>query len=158
MPVYPAGTPVKQQVLNQLRDNLGAITTVGGGYKHIVRRSEVFGGQEIQLGRSLPAVVVVPDKDTVSQYLSCQRIESVMEVTVYAAVRVTPGSAAWRSSVEFLLADIRKAVNADMQLGGKATYIDLVGEDLPELVDNNIAVGQVHLRVAYRHDFDNPNQ
>ena len=156
MPDYPDGTPVKQQVLNQLRDNLGAIAKPA--YKHDVRRSDVFGGQEIQLGRALPATIVVPDSDSVSQYLSCQRIESIMEVTVYAAVRVVPGSARWRESIEFLLADIRKAVNADMQLSGKATYVDLVDEDLPELVDSNVAVGQVHLSVAYRHDFDNPNQ
>jgi len=30
------------------------------------------------------------------------------------------------------------------------------GRDLPEIIDSNIAVGSVSLRVAYRHDFLNP--
>ncbi len=153
--VYPTGSPVKHDLLDQLRTNFAAIATPD--YKHNVRRAEVFGGQEIQLGRALPAVVIVPDRDQVSRYLTCQRIESIMEITAYGAVRIVPGSSAWRESVQWLLADIRKAVTADIQLSGKAVYVDLVGEDLPELVDSNIAVGQVQLRVAYRHDFDNPN-
>jgi hypothetical protein len=152
---YPSdGDPIKHDVLEQLRTNFGAIATPN--YHHNVRRAEVFGGQEIQLGRSLPAIVIVPDRDSVDQYLTCQRIQNVMDITVYGAVRVIPGSSAWRKSIQWLLADIKAAVNADFQLSGKAVYVDLVGEELPEIIDSNIAVGSVSLRVAYRHDFLNP--
>jgi len=152
---YPDdGDPVKHDVLEQLRSNLAAIATPG--YHHDVRKAEVFGGQEIQLGRSLPCVVIVPERDVVDKYLTCQRIQSVMDCTVYGAVRVIPGSSMWRKSIQWLLADIKAAVNADFQLSGKAIYIDLVSEDLPEIIDSNIAVGSVSLRVAYRHDFLNP--
>jgi|GEM_PF-6475498 hypothetical protein len=152
---YPSdGDPIKHDVLEALRANMEAIEPPS--YHHDVRRAEVFGGQEIQLGRSLPAIVIVPEKDQVDKYLTCQRIQNVMDVTVYGAVRVIPGSTAWRKSIQWLLADIKAAVNADFQLSGQAVYIDLVGEDLPEIIDSNIAVGSVSLRVAYRHDFLNP--
>ena len=152
---YPSGTPVKTQVLDQLAAQLGAIAAPS--YHYDVRRATVFGGQEIALGRSLPAIVIVPTSDEVEKYIMCQQIQNVMAVDVMCAVRISTQKDGWRDDVVWLLADVRKAITADIQLGATAVYADIVDEDLPDKIDDSIAVGRLGLRIAYRHNFDDPN-
>ncbi len=153
--VYPAGTPIKTQVLDQLATQLGAIATPG--FHHDVRSAKVYGGQHLALGRSMPAIVIVPSTEEVLRYLTCQRVEMVMNLDVHCAIRVSTEIEDWRNGVVWLLADVRKAINDDIQLSSLALYTDLVDEDVADEIDSNLAVGRLGIRVAYRHDFDDPN-
>lgn len=155
--VYPNdGDPVVDRLLETLRSNVEAIS-VAGGYHHDVIGAYVFEGRQMTIGTHNLVAIIVPQTDTISGFLACNRTEHILQVAILGTLRLMPNSADWKTQAQWFNSDVLRALSQDVQLGGDAVYIEPQSQDLFDAGQENIAVAQVICRVNYRHVFDNPS-
>lgn len=153
---YPSdGDPVAARILETLRTNMAAIAP--SSYHHTVNAAYVYEGRQIAAGNSVTTICVVPGQDDASGFNSCILEEHLWQIAVVGVIRLVPNSESWKTQGRWLIADIKRAVSQDMQLGGDAVYAEPVSEDLFDAGGDTIAVCQVVLRVNYRSQYDNPS-
>jgi len=149
--------PKKLRVIEALKTTLETIT--GSGFKHTIKRVHLFDGDEVVLGDSMPAIVIIPESgDESDTRLMCGAVEHYVRVTCTIASRVTPGSTQYKEDLHWLVADVTKALEADSQLGGEAVSA-LISEDQVYDVGSNepVAVAEVRVDIRYRHTVGDPS-
>lgn len=155
--VYPLdGDPVVERLLETLRFNISEIS-VARGYHHDVTGAYVFEGRQMTIGTHALVAIIVPQTDTISGFLACNRTEHLLQVAILGTLRLMPGSTDWKTQAQWFNSDVLRALSLDIQLGGDAVYIEPQSQDLFDAGQEDIAVAQVICRVNYRHVFDNPS-
>lgn len=153
---YPLdGNPVIERILATLATNMEAIATPA--YHHDVTKAYVYEGRQLTVGTHPTTIIVVPQADQVSGFLSCNRTEHLTTVALVGVIHLMPGSQDWKTQGQWLIADMVRAISQDIQLGGDAVYCEPTSQDLFDAGQDNIAICQVTTQVNYRHVFDNPS-
>ena len=150
---YPTGTPVKEQVLDNLKTTLELIA--GGASYHTTLRGvhRLRGVNAMQL-QQFPAVIIdvagTAHDDGVNGMVSCS-----MDVNLVAVItdRTDPAQ-----ELEWLAADIKRALLIDVTRGGAAVDTKFVSDDIQISDDvTSVAAVQVQARVRFRHLYADPN-
>ena len=153
---YPLdGNPVIARILETIRTNVEAIAMPN--YHHDVNKAFVYEGRQLVIGTQNLAAIVVPQDDTISGHLSCNRTEHLTTIAVIGAIRLMPGSEDWKIQAQWFNADVIRAISQDQQLGGDAVYWEPTSQDVFDAGQEDVAIAQVVTRVNYRHVFDNPS-
>ena len=153
---YPDdGDPVVARLLETLRTNMAAIAPTS--FHHTVNAAFVYEGRQIVAGMHKTVIVIVPGQDDITGFTSCIQEDHLLTVAVVGAIKFRQGSQDWKTQGRWLLADMKRALSQDVQLGGDVVYAEPISEDLFDAGGDTIAVCQLLIRVNYRHQFDNPS-
>lgn len=149
------GTPIKKQILDNLVTTVAGITTAAG-YNQTVK--SVFFGRPTHDNpeASYPLVFIWADEDTADDTAMVGFTLCVLNVGVLAWLDDGDDPAL---ATETLLADLKKAIQADVTRGGYA--IDTVASGPVEVeYDANrqpiTGVGYQEFNVRYAHKFGDP--
>lgn len=154
--VYPSGSLRKLDVIDALAETLRGIS-VNEGYYHTVKQVHVYRDEELVLGTAMPAIIIVPEtSDRFERVLSCAAVQHAISFSLVLSIRVIAG-APWRESLEWLVADVTRALELDLQLGGSAVYAEIESTDVYDVaVGGDFAQAQVVVAVEYRHALADP--
>jgi hypothetical protein len=152
---YPTGTPVDEQILDDVKDALDAIATPS--YHSTVRyvsRYDPENGINIPTGE-YPALLIGPASIAWDDGVHALQ-SGVMTFTVRGFVEQFEQVA---TALAWLAADIRKALTADYTRGAVALSTRILEQTSWTLAD---AAGPIHgvditVQVPFRHEYDNPN-
>lgn len=150
---YPTGTPVEEQILDDIKTALEAIAAPSyhTNVEHVTRY-DMENGLHFDV---FPTIVIAPAAiswdDSVHGLLS-----GTLSTTVRGFIEAREDVA---TELAWLAADIRKALLADYQRGGVALSTRVLEQSLWTLDD---AAGPVHgidiqVQVPFRHDYTDPN-
>lgn len=154
---YPSdGDPKRWQVLQALKTALSQPPNLPKNYHHIIYRVDIHETQRLVMGSELPALAIVPNDDTRLRNLSCNAEDRLLSVTIYGAIRTPVSGERWKLESNWLIADIRRALADDLQLGATALWFDFEGQDVFDTVDSGVALCAVNLSIVYRIAFDDP--
>ena len=154
---YPVGTLKKVAVVDALADALREIRA-DNGYHHSVKQVHIYRDEALVLGAAMPAIIVVPEtSDRWEQYISCAAVQHKIGFALVLSIRVVPGSPTWRTDLEWLVADVVRVIELDIQLGGTCVYAEIESTDVYDVaVGGDIAQAQVVVAVEYRHALADP--
>lgn len=152
---YPDdGKPIRLRCQEAIKAALEGIRRSSGYYTD-VERVEILQSDLIVKGVQMPFVVIVDDGlDERVEENACQETRE-MPLAVYLALRVM-GGATWVEQIAWFVSDVRKAIDADSQLGGVALYTDTVGVSVFEAPVDGVASAVVKLAVTYRNAIGDP--
>jgi hypothetical protein len=158
--VHPADPiPKKVRILGALKTNLEAIKKQNS-YRTDVARVAVYEGEDLLLGRSLPAIVIVPNsKDIHEPRFTDVQVAHSFEVALSLAMSFLPNTttSTWHSAITGLVEDVVKVVEDDIQLGGLAVFVEVVDDEVFDIApEDQIAEAQVTLTMEYRHTVGDP--
>jgi len=150
--------PKKLRVLEELRQAIANIS-VDNGYKYYIRRAHLYEGGEVALGSAFPAAVLYPSNvDRSVRRINCAATEHNLQVAINVLLRVNTGSTAWRDQLHWLVADVTKAVDDNVQLNGEAVYCQVESDQVYDLGEGEtIAAAEVIVSIVYRHATGNPS-
>lgn len=150
---YPTGTPVDEQILDDVKDTLETIATPSYHTDvAYVSRYDPENGLEIH---EYPALLIGPASiawDDATHGL----LSGVMTFTVRGFVEERVNVA---TILAWLAADVRKALTSDYTRGDVALSTRVLEQATWTLAD---AAGPIHgiditVQVPFRHEYDNPN-
>jgi hypothetical protein len=152
---YPYdGDPKRTRVLEAMKTTLEAIRQ-GSSYHHDLKQVHIYRGEELVLGGSMPAVVIVPDSsDQITGYLTCSAARHSWRLALVLSVRA---GTRWREELEWLCSDVTVALEKNLQLGGEVVYAEIDTSDIFDLnPGDEVAQAQIVVAVEYRHALTNP--
>ena len=154
---YPNdGDPIRLRALDALIANLRAITTANG-YHHDVRAVHLLQGEQVVTGSVMPVVIVAPETETEDLRLTCDQVQMELTLGIYCALRVVPGAQKLSlNELEWLISDVKRAIDQDYQLGGLVTVIEPTNVEVFDIADEAIAGARVSARMLYRHRVGDP--
>ena len=150
--------PKKLRVLEALRQTIADISQAAG-YKYYIQRAHLYQGAEVALGSAFPAAVLYPaNVDRSTRRINCAATEHSLQVAINVLLRVNTGSTAWRDQLHWLVADVTKAIDDNVQLGGEAVYCQVESDQVYDLGEGEtIAAAEVIVSILYRHATGNPS-
>ena len=149
--------PKKLRVLEALQANLQDIRKANS-FHHDVRGVFIYQGERVLTGTAMPVIVIAPvSRDEHTRRLGCAQVEHSLPVSLYLALDVMPGSEAWHAEMTWLVADVVKTIEDDIQLGGLAVFHEVSGDEIFDVgAQDKLAVAQVDVSISYRHQVGNP--
>lgn len=157
---YPlTADPKQQQMLDELVNVLEGITQTNG-YHHDVLKVHVYEGHEIVLGSAMPSVVVVPlTAARRTQTVVCAEASYRWDLALVLNLRVIKGSDAWKREIAWLVSDVTKAIDDNIQLNGTAVYCEVLEDEVFDLgAMGQISQAEVTIGVEYRQAIGDPTQ
>ena len=150
--------PKKLRVLEALQSVVGAVNP-GNGYKHEIRAAHLYDRGEIVLGGQFPCAVVAPSgTDRHNTRLSCGFSEHRLDVSIAVLSRVMTGSSKYKEDMHWLCADVIKAIEDNIQLGGEAVFCEVTADQVYDLGEGEtVAAAEVNVAIKYRHAIGNPS-
>jgi hypothetical protein len=150
---YPTGTPVDEAILDNVKTTLEGIATPN--YRYTIARVERIRPTGMLEFREFPLLLIgVPTitwRDNVSN-----RLTGDMRLTIRGVVLDRESGF---ESVNWLAADVRKALLADTTRGGLACWTRIESQEAALGVEEGGANPSVDLTVLihFRHLYDDPN-
>lgn len=153
---YPAGTPVKESILANVVTTLQGITG-SPNYHHTIRsvkRLDVDNPFVAFDSQEFPAIIL--------SYAEVTRDDSTHGVIRgeigQSAIAVLSNRESYATELEWLIADIHRALLSTYTRGGYAFDTKITGEQVlePEEVAGLAAV-QITFRMRFGHAYDDPN-
>lgn len=152
---YPAGSPVKERVLEHVKTTLAAIASPAYFTDVVAVKRQTSENPYVALDQAeFPAVLIsVPTTsydDGVNGILSAST-----NVSLRLVVQAREGVS---SNIEQFISDVKAALLADWTRGGLALDTKIVGDEVlvPEEV-TGYAVADVSLTLRWRHLYSDPN-
>lgn len=153
---YPTGTPVKERVMTNL---VAALEAIDGSpaYHHevlAVKRQSPDNPVLVFTAQEFPAIILshadISRDDSVNAMIQCE-----LGVTVRASLLDRENHA---TELEWLVADLHKALLTDVTRGGVAMDTKILGETVYEQEEvTGVASVDLAVRVRFRHLYDDPN-
>lgn len=153
---YPAGTPVKERVVTHIVSTLEAIDGSPSYHHEIlaVKRQSPDNPVLVFTAQEFPAIIVshadIVRSDDVNAMIQCE-----LGVTLRASLLDRENHA---TELEWLVADLHKALLTDVTRGGIAVDTKITGETVYDQEEQTgIASVDLAVRVRFRHLYDDPN-
>ena len=141
------GTPVRQNIVDNMYTVLAGITTASG-FKTTVSTVEILGKVWSQVPKGLRPWVGIFPRSTKYQYLPANRVRCVFRIAIIA--HVAPGTmAAKRESLNDLEDDIFAALNADTTRNLNAISTTIVETETDEGDPESEGSMVIEVDVAY---------
>lgn len=154
---YPDdGDPIRLRCLERLKTDLEGIRR-SQGYAHDMKVVYLLQSEKLVNGEYTPGAVIVDDGlDELVNETTCQN-EHAMPLSVFVCLRAIGGAPGeWVRRINWLVADVQRALALDSQLDGNALYTDVLGRYVFESPIDNLAAAELKLRVVYRTLVEDP--
>lgn len=151
---YPGSTTVRELILANIDTVLAGIS-VGypATYKTAPNTVRRWTGNVFEVP-TYPCIIVVPQGETHNDG-RCHLVEHTMDLLIVCGVY----DSAWKTSLQDLISDVRKALTTDWTRGGNALTTQILSDQIFEADPTNpLAEAQVSVRVLYRTLYSDPTE
>jgi len=151
---YPGSTTVRELILANIDTVLAGISAgYPATYKTAPNTVRRWTGNVFEVP-TYPCIIVVPQGETHNDG-RCHLVEHTMDLLIVCGVY----DSAWKTSLQDLISDVRKALTTDWTRGGNALTTQILSDQIFEADPTNpLAEAQVSVRVLYRTLYTDPTE
>lgn len=151
---YPGSTTVRELILANIDTVLASISAgYPATYKTAPNTVRRWTGNVFEVP-TYPCIIVVPQGETHNDG-RCHLVEHTMDLLIVCGVY----DSAWKTSLQDLISDVRKALTTDWTRGGNALTTQILSDQIFEADPTNpLAEAQVSVRVLYRTLYTDPTE
>ena len=151
---YPGSTTVRELILANIDTVLAGISAgYPATYKTSPNTVRRWSGNVFEVP-TYPCIIVVPQGETHNDG-RCHLVEHTMDLLIVCGVY----DSAWKTSLQDLISDVRKALTTDWTRGGNALTTQILSDQIFEADPTNpLAEAQVSVRVLYRTLYTDPTE